>query len=47
MSMSVAITGMLGSSPAGSFRWDRLVRSSLASSIVGFINGGSEGSEPF
>lgn len=26
--------------PAGSFRWERLVKSSLASSIVGFINGG-------
>ena len=33
-------------SPAGSFKWDKLVRSSLASNIVGFINGGSEVSEP-
>jgi hypothetical protein len=29
--------------PAGSFRCDKLVRSSLASSIAGFIGGGSEG----
>ncbi len=29
--------------PAGSLRWDRLVRSSLASSMVGFISGGSDG----
>lgn len=28
--------------PAGSLRWDRLVRSSLASSIAGFIKGGME-----
>lgn len=33
--------------PAGSLRWDRFVKSSLASSIVGFIKGGSEGSFPF
>lgn len=26
--------------PAGSFKWERFVRSSLASSIAGFINGG-------
>lgn len=31
--------------PAGSFKWDRFVRSSLASSIVGFINGGRLESE--
>lgn len=29
--------------PAGSFRWERLVRSSLASSMEGFINGGKDG----
>lgn len=28
--------------PAGSLRWERFVRSSLASSIVGFIRGGRE-----
>ena len=28
-------------SPAGSFKCDRFVRSSLASSMVGFIKGGS------
>jgi hypothetical protein len=32
--------------PAGSLRCDRLVRSSLASSMVGFIKGGSDGSLP-
>ena len=32
--------------PAGSFRCDRLVRSSLASSMAGFINGGRLGSLP-
>ena len=29
--------------PAGSFKCDRLVKSSLASSIAGFINGGRFG----
>lgn len=29
--------------PAGSLRWERLVRSSLASSMEGFINGGNDG----
>lgn len=33
--------------PAGSFRWDKLVKSSLASSMVGFISGGNEGSLSF
>lgn len=32
--------------PAGSFRWDRLVRSSLASNMAGFIKGGKLGSLP-
>jgi hypothetical protein len=32
--------------PAGSFRCDRLVRSSLASSMAGFISGGRLGSLP-
>ncbi len=32
--------------PAGSLRCDRLVKSSLASSMVGFINGGNCGSLP-
>jgi hypothetical protein len=35
-----------GSVPAGSLRWERFVRSSLASSIVGFIRGGRRGSSP-
>ena len=35
-----------GALPAGSLRCERFVRSSLASSIVGFINGGSDGSLP-
>lgn len=29
--------------PAGSFRWDKFVRSSLASSMAGFIKGGRFG----
>ena len=37
----------LGTVPAGSFRCDKFVRSSLASRMVGFIRGGSEASEPF
>lgn len=32
--------------PAGSLRWDRFVKSSLASSMVGFIRGGRDES-PF
>ncbi len=32
--------------PAGSLRWERFVKSSLASSIVGFMSGGNEGSLP-
>jgi hypothetical protein len=32
--------------PAGSFRWDRFVRSSLASSMAGFISGGRLSSLP-
>ena len=28
--------------PAGSLRWDKFVKSSLASSMAGFINGGRE-----
>jgi hypothetical protein len=32
--------------PAGSFKWDRLVKSSLASSMAGFISGGRLGSLP-
>lgn len=38
--------GIAVSAPAGSFRCDRLVRSSLASSMAGFINGGRLGSLP-
>jgi len=33
--------------PAGSFRWERFVKSSLASSIAGFMSGGREASLPF
>lgn len=33
--------------PAGSLRWDKFVKSSLASSIAGFIKGGREGSFEF
>lgn len=32
--------------PAGSLRWDKFVRSSLASSMAGFIKGGRLGSLP-
>ena len=32
--------------PAGSLRCERFVRSSLASSMVGFMSGGSDGSFP-
>lgn len=39
--------GKGASLPAGSLRWERLVRSSLASSIVGFIKGGSAEALPF
>lgn len=33
---------VVGDLPAGSLRWERFVKSSLASSIVGFIRGGRE-----
>ena len=33
---------VLNNVPAGSFKWDKFVRSSLASSIVGFMRGGND-----
>lgn len=38
--------GIRRSLPAGSFKCERFVKSSLASSIVGFINGGNDASLP-
>jgi len=44
MPWSVQAVG--ASIPAGSLRWDKLVKSSLASSMAGFISGGKLGSLP-
>jgi hypothetical protein len=43
---AAASLGAVACVPAGSFKWDRLVRSSLASSMAGFISGGRFSSLP-